>query len=698
VEIIKWDIQQIQHGQLIEMKKILFALLLLFVFCANAQVNKKHAFYMLAQAGGFIDSFDRADGNLSNNWSYIGSWNIVSNKLVGIPVVTGSNLLTNGDFETGNPPTGWTAAGSNSIAQNADVRPGSPGANSALVTVGGSAYAVSRVVYGLTAGRFYRTSYWGKRGSNTQFGVSTFEPLYENNTSWAEKSAGNISGGTAITAYLLGSTGTFYADDYEFKQLVTSNLFAVRDFAKSNVDISVKVTRSDNDYGGIVIGVDDITTPTDYITVGINSYDASAVGSVYTLKVVKVVGGVYTLLLNTSITYVADQVLRVVKNGAAIKVFYNGIQIGDDLFASDAGIVNNTKHGVFSTGSTNSFDDFQFSPYSSGVDQTPVFTRISEATLWSTSGAKDWLGWPQLRKISSSRWVMTYVASTGHTDNDLTTTIHIRFSNDEGATWTNEDTKLGGGAVSGGFPMLAHNPASRTLGGLLIVCPNGDLLFQQYDNHDGTFQWRSTDDGDTWTDEGLIDDSRTIMIDDYQIVGSDIYTIVNYTNNSGEPWVNSLYKSSNNGSTWTLVSTFETDGDECGLILAPNGDFVIVERDKVNLVTYQFRSTDGGLTWSAKTVRPDLYVLQRPRMVLDGAGGIILHGREYLGSDLQRNVLYYSNDNGVTWGRKFNPYTTVTGDGNYNGYIIKDNGDYCMISYSGTKAAAGIKRFIFSKN
>jgi len=682
------------------MKRLLIYLLLALSLSANAQIDKKKAFFLMMNSTnqGFTDNFNRTDGSLSNSWNYTGSWNIVSNRLVGSPATTGSNLVTNGDFETGNPPTGWNASASNSIAQNADARPGSAGTNSAFVTVGGSSFAISRLVNtGITAGRFYKTTYWGKRGTNTQYGTSTFDPYYKNNTSWEEKSNGKIGNGTAFTAYLLGSTGTFYVDDVEVKQIVTSNVFAIRDFGKSNVDISVKVNRAADDYGGIILGVDDITTPTDYITIGIDSYDISAVAPVYTLKVTKVVGGVYTVLLNTAIGYVADQVLRVIKNGAAIKVFYNGIQIADDLFSTDAGIVNNTKHGLFSTGSTNSFEDFQFSPYSSGVDQTPVFTRISEATLWSTSGAKDWLAWPQLRKLSSTRWVMTYVASTGHIDADLTTAIHIRFSNDEGATWTNEETKLGGGAVSGGFPMLAHNPASRTLGCLLLVCPNGDLLVHQYDNHDGTFQWRSTDGGDSWTDEGLILDSRFISLDDYQVSGSDIYICVNYTNNSGEPWVNSLYKSTDNGTTWALVSTFETDGDESGLVIAPNGDFVIVMRDKSNLVTYQFRSTDGGLTWGAKTVRPDLYTLQRPRMVLDGAGGIILHGREYLGSDLQRNVLYYSNDNGVTWGRKFNPYVTVTGDGNYNGYIIKDNGDYYMITYSGSKIAAVIKQFIFSK-
>jgi len=402
-------------------------------------------------------------------------------------------------------------------------------------------------------------------------------------------------------------------------------------------------------------------------------------------------------LFEEAISYVDDAVLRVVKNGAAIKVYYNGSEIRDDVFVNDVGIVSNTKHGLFTTGAAVSFDDFQLRPYQSGLDQTPVFTRISEATLWSTSGAKDWLGWPQLRKISSTRWIMTYVASDGHTAADLTTTIHIRFSNDEGATWTNENTKLGGGAVTG-FPMMGHGGTVRTLGGLLIICPNGDLLFHQYDNTEGTYQWRSTDDGNNWTDEGLILDSRFISLDDWKVVGSTIYISVNYTNNSGEPWVNSIYKSTNNGTTWAIHgSSYESDGDEAGFVIAPNGDWIIVMRDNNNAETYQFRSTDGGLTWGAKTIRPELYILQRPRMVLDGVGGIILHGRNYLGADLQNNVLYYSNDNGLTWGRRFFPYVTKTTDGNYNEYIIKDDGTYYMITYSGTKAAAGIKQLIFSK-
>lgn len=681
------------------MKKIILILITALSFTCNAQFNKKKVFSLLySTSSNFSDPFNRADGTLSNGWNYTGIWNIASNKLVADPAVTGSNLLTNGDFETGNPPTGWNASASNSIAQDVDIRPGSAGTKSALVTVGGSQYAISRplsVVF--TAGRFYKLNYWGKRGTNTQFSCTIFDALFENESAWTEKTHGKIATATSSTSYLLGSTGTFYIDDANVKQLVTSEVFATRDFQTPDVDISVKITRTGKDYGGIALCLDNVSAPTDYITVGIDQYDINAVAPVYTLRVNKIVGGVFTQLQVLAIGYVAGQVLRVVKHGQAIRVYYNGLQIGEDLIVSDVGIKDNTKHGLFSTGNTNSFDDFQFTPYGSGLDETPVFTRISEATLYSTSGAKDWLGWPQLRKISSSRWIMTYVASTGHADADLTTTIHIRFSNDEGATWTNEDTKLGGGAVSGGFPMLAHDPLIRTLGGLLIVCPNGDILFHQYDNTRGSYQWRSTDNGDTWTDEGLILDTRFISLDDYQIVGSTIYISVNYTNNSGEPWVNSLYKSNDNGATWTLHSTFDNDGDESGFVVCPNGDWIIVERDKFNNETYQFRSTDGGLTWSAKTVRPELRVLQRPRMVLDGAGGIILHGRDYLGADLQTNILYYSNDNGVTWGRRFLPYVIQTGDGNYNGYIIKDDGTYYMISYSGSKAAAVIKKFLFSK-
>jgi hypothetical protein len=659
----------------------------------------KHISWFLSSIQSFIDHFDRADGALGNNWSYVGAWNIVSGKLVGSPAVTGSNLLVNGDFETGNPPTGWSPSASNSIAQDADTRPSSLGTKSGKITVGGSAYAVSRAMSAVfVAGRCYQIKYWGKTGTNTQFGVGVFEQIYENDSAWAQKMYGRIASAASSTANLLGNTGTFFLDDIEVKQLVTSHLFAVREFNQSDVDISVTINRTGKDYGGIVLCVDDSTTPTDYITIGIDSYDISAVSKIYTIRVCKVVGGVFTLLQNMGLpfTYADGSILRVIKNGAAIKMYFEGKEFSEDVFVSDAGIVNNTKHGLFSIGDSISFDDFQYSRYGSGVDRTPVFTRISQTTLWSTSGAKDWLGWPQLRKTGTT-WIMTYVASTGHTDPDLTTIIHIRFSNDEGATWTNEDTKLGGGAVTG-FPMLAHNPLLRTLGGILIVCPNGDLLFHQYDNTAGSFQWRSVDGGGTWVDEGLILDSRFISLDDYQIDGTDIYITINYTNNSGEPWINRLYKSTNNGTTWTMVSGFETNGDESGLVIAPNGNFIIVMRDVNKLVTYQFVSTDRGLTWGTKTVRPELYILQRPRMSLDGSGGIILHGRNYIDDNLQTNILYYSNDNGVTWGRRFMPDTTLVSDGNYNGYIIKGDGTYYMVTYSGTKTVAGIKQLIFSKS
>jgi len=38
----------------------------------------------------FIDTFDRADGELGNDWLYNGSWNIASGKLVAAPATTGA--------------------------------------------------------------------------------------------------------------------------------------------------------------------------------------------------------------------------------------------------------------------------------------------------------------------------------------------------------------------------------------------------------------------------------------------------------------------------------------------------------------------------------------------------------------------------------------------------------------------------------
>jgi hypothetical protein len=50
--------------------------------------------------------------------------------------------------------------------------------------------------------------------------------------------------------------------------------------------------------------------------------------------------------------------LRVIKSGTSYTLYYNNLIVGTTSTISDAGIVDNTKHGLFSTSANNSLDGF----------------------------------------------------------------------------------------------------------------------------------------------------------------------------------------------------------------------------------------------------------------------------------------------------------------------------------------------------
>jgi hypothetical protein len=76
----------------------------------------------------------------------------------------------------------------------------------------------------------------------------------------------------------------------------------------------------------------------------------------------KCVGGTYTTLIDTSITYVAGAVIemRGTKSGTtlSVDVYYNGTQVGTTQAITDAGIYSNTMHGLFSADASNTLSSF----------------------------------------------------------------------------------------------------------------------------------------------------------------------------------------------------------------------------------------------------------------------------------------------------------------------------------------------------
>ena len=79
-------------------------------------------------------------------------------------------------------------------------------------------------------------------------------------------------------------------------------------------------------------------------------------------QLVRCVAGVYTDIISASVTYAAGATLRVIKDGTSYSLYYNNIQVGTTQTISDAGIVDNTIHGLFSTYSGNTLDNLVIYP------------------------------------------------------------------------------------------------------------------------------------------------------------------------------------------------------------------------------------------------------------------------------------------------------------------------------------------------
>ncbi|KKQ91619.1 MAG: hypothetical protein UT17_C0005G0057, partial [Candidatus Woesebacteria bacterium GW2011_GWB1_39_10] len=87
----------------------------------------------------------------------------------------------------------------------------------------------------------------------------------------------------------------------------------------------------------------------------------------------------------TTVTYSAGAVLRVItytsSGSLKVRVYYNNVMIGSEQTVSDAGIISNTKHGLFSTYSGNTFDNFTLWARGSG---TTKFTDAPFEELTAT--------------------------------------------------------------------------------------------------------------------------------------------------------------------------------------------------------------------------------------------------------------------------------------------------------------------------
>jgi len=303
----------------------------------------------------FTDDFNRADGALSNGWEGA-TWAIDGNKAVNTPTL-GGELFTNPNFTawTGDNPDGWTVVES---LPNNDVS--EVGSGESYGGTGTGACNIRRTIAAgvsiaqnvLLINRWYQfagTLSVGTGGLSVNTGTSV-----NIINSWSATDSVTFRAPANTTFLISGRSLSTNAtiDDVTIKEVTLSSLIATQNFGLSDVNVSVKTTLATGRQGGVIANLDNPSNPQNFV---LGYYDRIS-GSA---KLDKCVGGTWTNLLNVSVTYSAAAVVRVVKTGATIfQLHYGGSQRGANQTVSDAGIVNNTVHGIFSTAATNSLDDF----------------------------------------------------------------------------------------------------------------------------------------------------------------------------------------------------------------------------------------------------------------------------------------------------------------------------------------------------
>lgn len=315
------------------------------------------------------DRFQRADGSLGSSdgyagdhglgavasapWDRIAGWTVASNRAQNTPPESGQ-LLTNGGLEewaTATTPTGWTKgfAGGNSVNQEASVvRSGTYACR--LDVVDPVSYAYISQVITIPAGTWTRIRAYVRASSAAgrfwiTFATNTTRAIFPSTTEWTlvDVVLPALTDNPGVVFSRERSTGvcSLYLDDLQVDSFATPDLFATQDVGTADVLVGVRLDANPGDHAvGAALCLDDPDDPQNYLVVC--RYQAAS------WRLIKCVAGVPTVVATSAATpFAAGAWLWVAKGGDQVSVWYNGERVISPRTISDAGIVDNTRHGMF---------------------------------------------------------------------------------------------------------------------------------------------------------------------------------------------------------------------------------------------------------------------------------------------------------------------------------------------------------------
>ena len=340
--------------------------------------------------------------------------------------------------------------------------------------------------------------------------------------------------------------------------------------------------------------------------------------------------------------------------------------------------------------------------------------RVERTVVIPTKPDTTWVGRGRLA-VHGKTWLLAYVAGNHHGGVDTTKRIHLRFSNDEGRTWTATDT-LPSGAKVAGFPVGPGEEGVEAGELDLIACPNGDLLLLVREMvavrptpgkgrpGRGMRQFRSTDGGRSWRHEGKPmtaavggGDFRSSL--DHCVIGLDIYALM-IVPAGGPRNAVQLLRSDDNGRTWRRVSIINPGREpiqETGLAHLGGNRLMAVGRTVAEEQTLMSTSNDLGKTWAPWIdIAPQVGVTQQPNLVVAGdePGRVYLLGRLRKKETVQRNGVWWTDDAGRSWqGGVLDERDFV--DTGYGDMRRRADGAFVCLAYRGKDNVSDMLAYVF---
>lgn len=286
----------------------------------------------------FADEFGTA-GALASPWIGGTHWVATAGVVANTPT-PGDDAIVNGGFSE---DSGWSKGVNWSIGSNVAHGNGAVGTDLAANPAP------------LTVGIFYQVDYdqSGRTAGSTApiIGTNALASLSSASASRTGSQQANTTG--FAMRGLSGFVGD--VDNVRARALALSDLMKLINTSVADVTVSAKLVVASTDLylSGLALNWDSATNPQNGVIV---DFDRD------TLRLKKCVAGTWTVVTTAAVTYGAAYVTEIRKSGDQYSVYYNAVQVIAAQTIADAGIINNKRHGIFSTDSRATIDSFTCAP------------------------------------------------------------------------------------------------------------------------------------------------------------------------------------------------------------------------------------------------------------------------------------------------------------------------------------------------